>query len=79
MYIKEIRKCPVCGKENEYEAYTEYEWGNVEQHYYCDRCTYFLEQSYSHPYSGICTDCPEEYVEIAKEQGLEFFPPEAIP
>lgn len=39
--------CPVCGKVNEFERYSEYYWGTVEQHYYCDRCTYFVEQVYS--------------------------------
>ena len=72
-------KCPVCGKENKYEYYSEYGWGIVEQHYYCDRCTYFLAQAYSHPADGISTDCPEEYLERAKELKLDFYKPEEIP
>lgn len=76
---KEMRKCPVCGKENEYEWYSEWGWGTVEQHYYCDRCTYFLEQVYNHPVAGISTDCPEEYFERVKELGLDFYDLEEIP
>ena len=77
--IKEIMKCPVCGKENEYEYYSEYGWGTVEQHYYCDRCTYFLEQAYGHPVAGISTDCPEEYLWRVKEFGLDIYESEDIP
>ena len=33
MDIKETRKCPVCGKYNQYESYSEWGFGTVEQHY----------------------------------------------
>lgn len=76
---KEMMKCPVCGKENEYEYYSEFGWGIVERHYYCDRCTYFLEQGYTHPIAGISMDCPEEYLERVKELGLDFYELEEMP
>ncbi len=79
MDIKETRKCPVCGKYNEYVSYSEFGWGTVEQHYFCDRCTYFAEQAYSPVCEGISTDCPEEYLERAKELKLDFYKPEEIP
>ena len=77
--MKELRKCPVCGKENEYESYSEWGWGTIEQHYYCPRCTYFVEQCYNDTIDGICTDCPEEYLKRARELDLEFFKPEEMP
>ena len=79
MDIKELRKCPVCGKENKYDYYSEIEWGVVEQHYYCPRCTYFVDQVYSPVIEGISTDCPEEYLERAKELKLDFYQLEEIP
>lgn len=77
--MKGSMKCPVCGKINEYTAYSECGFGVVEQHYYCDRCTYFAEQTYSPVYEGVSTDCPEEYLDRVDELGLEFFNPEEIP
>lgn len=71
--------CPVCGKVNEFERYSEYYWGTVEQHYYCDRCTYFVEQVYSPVAEGISTDCPEEYKHKAEMLDLNFYKPEEIP
>ena len=79
MDIKETRKCPVCGKENKYISYSEFGFGVVELHYYCNRCTYFAEQCYSPVIVGISTDCPEEYIERAKELKLDFYKPEEIP
>lgn len=80
MDIKESRKCPVCGKYNEYLSYSEWGWGNVELHYYyCLRCTYFAEQVYSTVCEGISTDCPEEYIGRAKELKLDFYKPGEIP
>ena len=76
---KETRKCPVCGKYNEYTSYSEWGWGIVERHYYCPRCTYFIEQAYSTVCVGISTDCPEEYLEKAKELELDFYKPEVMP
>ena len=77
--MKETMACPVCGKENKYEYYEEYGFGIVERHYYCDRCTYFVEQVYSQPFTGVSTDCPEEYRAKAQELGLSFLEPEEIP
>ena len=71
--------CPVCGKVNDYERYSEYHWGTVEQHYYCDRCTYFVEQVYSPVVEGISSDCPEEYLFKAKLLDLKVYAPEEIP
>ena len=75
----EYMNCPVCGTRNEYVAYSELNFGTVEQHYYCPRCTYFVEQCYSPYVDGISTDCPEEYLERAKELKLDFYQPEEIP
>ena len=79
MNIKETIKCPVCGKYNQYWSYSEWGFGTVEQHYYCDRCTYFIEQAYSPECDGISTDCPEEYLERVEELGLDVYEPEEIP
>ena len=78
MSIKESRKCPVCGRENKYDYYSETEWGVVEQRYYCPRCTYFTKQCYSPIVGGISMDCPEEYLEKAKELKLDFYKSEEI-
>jgi len=72
-------KCPVCGQYNPYFHYTEWGFGTVERHYYCSRCTYFMEQVYSPACEGISTDCPEEYREKAEMLGLNFYEPEEIP
>ena len=71
--------CPVCGKVNDYERFSEYNWGTVEQHYYCDRCTYFVEQVYSPVAEGISSDCPEEYKYKAKLLDLTVYAPEDVP
>ena len=50
----EIIECPVCkSKTFEYVSYSEYEWGTVEQHGYCDRCGYVIEQAYSPVYDAF--------------------------
>ena len=79
MDIKETIKCPVCGKYNKYWSSSEWGFGTVEQHYYCDRCTYFIEQAYSPVCDGISTDCPEEYLGRVEELGLDVYKPEEIP
>jgi len=71
--------CPVCGTRNEYTVYSEFGFGIVELHYHCPECTYFVEQCYSPVCVGISTDCPEEYLERAKELKLDFYQPEEIP
>lgn len=79
MDIKETRKCPVCGKYNQYESYSEWGFGTVEQHYYCDKCTYFVDQVYSPVCVGISTDCPEEYLGRVEELELDVYESEEIP
>lgn len=79
MSMKESIKCPVCGKSNEYQSWSEWGFGTVEQHYYCDRCTYFVDQVYSPVCVGISTECPEEYLSKAKELELDFYEPEEMP
>ena len=50
----EIIKCPVCHKNTfEYCSFSEYGWGIVEQHGYCKRCGYVVEQAYSSVLEGI--------------------------
>lgn len=40
--------CPICGSNTfNYISYSEYCWGIVEQHGYCNRCGYIIEQAYS--------------------------------
>lgn len=53
--------------------------GTVEQHYFCPRCTYLVEQVYSPVYVGISTDCPEEYLGIVEGLGLDFYKLEEMP
>ena len=77
--VKETRKCPVCGKYNEYISYSEWGFGIVEEHYYCDRCTYFVDKVYSPVYDGISTDCPEEYIDRVSELKLNICLPDEIP
>ena len=50
----EIIKCPICeSKTFEYYSQSEYGWGIVEQHGYCHRCGYVVEQSYSSVYDAF--------------------------
>ena len=46
-------KCPICGDEDyEYESYNTEFWGAIvtaEQHGYCRKCGYTIEQAYSRP------------------------------
>ena len=49
-----IIKCPICkSKTFEYVSYSEYGIGTVEQHGYCHRCGYIVEQAYSPVYDGF--------------------------
>ena len=46
--------CPICKSENfKYVSYSEYGFGTVEQHGYCDRCGYIVEQAYSPVYEAF--------------------------
>ena len=41
-------KCPICNSKTfEYVSYSEFWIGTVEQHGYCHRCGYVVEQDYS--------------------------------
>ena len=43
--------CPICNSKTfEYVSYSEEYWGTVEQHGYCSRCGYRIEQAYSPVY-----------------------------
>lgn len=47
-------ECPICkSKTFDYVSYSEYGWGTVEQHGYCHRCGYVVEQAYSPVYDGF--------------------------
>ena len=49
-----IVQCPMCSSnEFEYVSYSEYGWGTVEQHGYCHRCGYIVEQAYSPVYDAF--------------------------
>lgn len=48
----ELKPCPICGKQNNYEAYYE-ECGLVEEHYYCNQCGYFIDSAYGQESEGI--------------------------
>ena len=42
-------RCPICNSSTfDYVSYSEYGYGTVEQHGYCDKCGYTVEQVY-HP------------------------------
>lgn len=46
--------CPVCkSKKFKYVSYEEYGWGIVEQHGYCPRCGYVVQQAYSPIYEAF--------------------------
>ena len=50
-------KCPICGyKDYRYVSYSEEFWGIVEQHGYCERCGYIIDQAYSEPIVGFMLD-----------------------
>jgi hypothetical protein len=47
-------QCPICkSKKFDYVSYSEYGWGTVEQHGFCDRCGYIVEQAYSPVYEAF--------------------------
>lgn len=47
-------ECPICkSKTFDYVFYSEYGWGTVEQHGYCHRCGYTVEQAYSPVYEAF--------------------------
>lgn len=49
-----IIECPIChSKIFDYVSYSEEYWGIIEQHGYCDRCGYRVEQAYSSVYEAF--------------------------
>lgn len=51
----ELTMCPICkSKTFDYVSYSEECWGIVEQHGYCSRCGYIIEQVYSPVYEAFC-------------------------
>lgn len=47
-YGTKEEKCPICkSRKWHYVSYSEEYWGTVEQHGYCERCGYIVEQAYS--------------------------------
>ena len=47
-------ECPICkSKTFEYVSYSEEFYGTVEQHGYCSRCGYRVEQAYSPVYDAF--------------------------
>ena len=77
--LEKLVQCPVCGKLNLDTAYTEAGFGIVEEHYYCDRCTYFVEKCYSPTVIGISSEYPKEYDNAVKKLGLHIYQPEEMP
>lgn len=50
----EIIECPICkSKTFKYISYSDYGIGTVEQHGYCHRCGYIVEQAYSPTYEAF--------------------------
>lgn len=50
----QLIQCPIChSKTFEYVSCSEECYGTVEQHGYCDRCGYTIEQSYSPVYEAF--------------------------
>ena len=46
-----MERCPVCQRKTfRYISYSEYGYGIVEQHGYCDSCGFCVEQAYSPVY-----------------------------
>ena len=49
-----MTNCPICNSTTfDYTSYSEYGWGPVEQHGYCDRCGYTIHQAYSPVYEAF--------------------------
>lgn len=67
---KKMIKCPICDSISfEYEYWTDGYWGTVEQHGYCYRCGYVIEQAY--------TPCFEAFWDIKrgfKSPSGKYFP-----
>ena len=49
-----MNKCPICGSKNyKFQFWTEFGWGIVEQHGYCEQCGYTINQAYSDTIDGF--------------------------
>lgn len=47
--------CPICNSDKfKYVSYSEECYGTVEQHGYCDKCGYIIEQTYSPVLEAFC-------------------------
>lgn len=54
MEKRNLTNCPICqSKTFDYISYSEYGWGTVEQHGYCNRCGYTIHQAYSPVYEAF--------------------------
>lgn len=53
-----FESCPICNSPTfEYCSYSEWGWGTVKRHGYCDRCGYVVEQAYSPVYEAFYDVC----------------------
>ena len=77
--MKRVKPCLVCGQENPYTEYYEDGWGVVEEHYFCNNCTYFIEMAYCEPIEGVIADFPTEYKERIEELHLKVYPQNCLP
>lgn len=51
---KHLIECPICHHQTfEYISFSEECYGTVEQHGYCDKCGYTVEQAYSPVYEAF--------------------------
>ena len=52
--MRKVVECPICNSKNfDYVSYSEECYGIVEQHGYCHRCGYRIEQVYSPIYDAF--------------------------
>ena len=52
--LKHLIECPICHHQTfEYISFSEECYGTVEQHGYCDKCGYTVEQVYSPVYEAF--------------------------
>ena len=52
--MKNNDKCPVCNSKGyRYISFSEFGWGIVERHGFCNRCGYTIEQAYSPVMEGF--------------------------
>jgi len=57
-------RCPICNySKYKYESWSEWGFGIVEQHGYCGRCGYIIDQAYSRPVEGFTPITRRGYVD----------------